>query len=87
MPDCLEIYKNVELARPRPVRIGMHFTSFAIRTSYKPPLQANLKSCQGMNLFKMLDERTKHPVYQENMQAANTRVSKIISHGKTEVQK
>ena len=27
-----------------------------------------------MNLFKMLDERTKHPVYQENMQAANTRV-------------
>ena len=86
MPDCLEIYKNVELARLKLVRIGMHFTSFAIRNSYKPPLQANLKSCQGMNLFKMLDERTKHPVYQENMQAANTRVSKSISHSKTEVQ-
>ena len=38
-------------------------------------LQARLKSCQGMNLFKHLEERAKHPVFQENMQAANTRVS------------
>ena len=53
----------------------MHLVDpFAILASYKPRSQANLKSCQGMNLFKMLDERTKHPVYQENMQAANTRV-------------
>merc|ERR1712222_117577 len=46
-------------------------------THFYPDLKANLKSCQGMNLFKMLDERTKHPVYQENMQAANTRVTVV----------
>ena len=65
-------------ARAKLVRFGMHLVDpFAILASYKPRSQANLKSCQGMNLFKMLDERTKHPVYQENMQAANTRVGNI----------
>lgn len=39
-------------------------------------LQARLKSCQGANLFKHLEERAKHPVFQENIQAANTRVGR-----------
>jgi len=42
--------------------------------NFYPELKVNLKSCRGMNLFKLLDERARNPVFNENMQAANTKM-------------
>jgi len=42
--------------------------------SFYPELKRNLKSCHGVNLFKLLDERACSPVYCDNLQAANTKV-------------
>jgi len=42
--------------------------------NFYPELKANLKSCRGMNLFKLLDERAGNPVFNDNMHAANTKM-------------
>jgi len=42
--------------------------------NFYPELKANLKSCRGMNLFKLLDERAGNQVFNDNMHAANTKM-------------
>lgn len=37
-------------------------------------LKRNLKSCRGVSLFKLLDERASNPVYRDNTHAANTKM-------------
>ena len=36
-----------------------------------------MKSCQGKNLFKILDERVKQPVFCDNNVASNIKVSNV----------
>ena len=40
-------------------------------------LQASLKSCRGVNLLKLLDERAGAAVHSDNLQAANTAVTVV----------
>ena len=76
MPDCLQ--RCIKFPQRLNWSDSDASCNFCNSRFLQTSSQANLKSCQGMNLFKMLDERTKHPVYQENMQAANTRVGLSI---------
>jgi len=54
--------------------LDVHPGSFV---SFYPALKRNLKSCQGLNLFKFLDERAGSSVYCDNIQAANTKMMVI----------
>jgi len=45
--------------------------------SFYPELKENIKSCQGQNLFKLLEERANKPVFGDNMAASNTKMMVI----------
>jgi len=64
-PDIIDHFATVcELLRVSPTNL----------VNFYPHIKEHVKSCQGMNLFKLLDERTKHPVFENNMAASNTKM-------------
>jgi len=51
-------------------------------SSFYPILKTNIKSCAGMNLFKLLDEKISHPIYNDHSAASNIKMT-VIGCGPT----